>query len=160
MMMLDQDMGRPRRRDAPIREAIIAYLSEPRSAGEVADHIGRPIPTATGHLNAARKLGLIKRVARSRYALATFERSLEPALGVCARPQAKTRLRRRIIELLHNTRTENDLHLLTEASRAEIKGELHRLRRHAFLQGDAVTGLRLRDHALRRFSHSIRNSVS
>lgn len=36
----------------PIRDAILAYLSEPRQAKQVAGCIGRSIPTATGHLGA------------------------------------------------------------------------------------------------------------
>lgn len=144
-------------RPAPIRAAILAYLSQPRSAGEVADHICRPIPTATGHLNAARKLGLVTRLARSQYALAGFDGDLMPQPRTRARPHDETRLRRTIIDLLHDTRTETDLHLLTNAPPDQIRNEIHRLWRHAFVQGDATTGFRLRDHIRRRLAGSIRN---
>ncbi len=51
----------------PIRDAILAYLSEPRQAKQVASCIGRSIPTATGHLGAMRRLGLVVRTGYGRY---------------------------------------------------------------------------------------------
>jgi len=55
--------GRPQ----PIRDAILAFLGEPRQARDVAAHIGRPVSTATGHLAAMRRRGLVVRVAPGRY---------------------------------------------------------------------------------------------
>ena len=55
--------GRPQ----PIRDAILAFLGEPRRAQDVAAHIGRPVSTATGHLAAMRRLGLVVRAAPGRY---------------------------------------------------------------------------------------------
>ncbi len=55
--------GRPQ----PIRDAILAFLGEPRQAQDVAAHIGRPVSTATGHLAAMRRLGLVLRIAPGRY---------------------------------------------------------------------------------------------
>jgi len=54
-------------RPQPIRDAILAYLSEPRQAKEVATHIDRPVPDATGHLAAMRRLGLVVRTGYGRY---------------------------------------------------------------------------------------------
>lgn len=54
-------------RPQPVRDAIFAYLSEPRQAKEVATHIGRPVPNATGHLAAMRRLGLVVRTGYGRY---------------------------------------------------------------------------------------------
>lgn len=54
-------------RPQPIRDAILAYLSEPRQAKQVARCIGRPIPTATGHLGAMCRLGLVVRTGYGRY---------------------------------------------------------------------------------------------
>jgi len=51
----------------PIRDAILAFLGEPRQAQDVAAHIGRPVSTATGHLAAMRRLGLVLRIAPGRY---------------------------------------------------------------------------------------------
>jgi len=60
------------RRPQPIRDAILAFLSEPRSARAIADHIGRPVPTATGHLAAMRRLGLVSRLGFAAYARADY----------------------------------------------------------------------------------------
>lgn len=60
------------RRPQPIRDAILAFLSEPRSARAIADHIGRPVPTATGHLAAMRRRGLVLRLGFAAYARADY----------------------------------------------------------------------------------------
>ena len=67
-------------RRQPIRDAILAFLGEPRRAQDVAAHIGRPVSTATGHLAAMRRLGLVVRAAPGRY-----ERA-EPVSGQMRRP--------------------------------------------------------------------------
>lgn len=43
------------------------FLGEPHQARNVAAHIGRPMSTATGHLAAMRRLGLVVRIAPGRY---------------------------------------------------------------------------------------------
>ncbi len=55
------------KRPQPIRDSIMAFLSEPRTASAIAAHIGRPVPTATGHLAAMRRLGLVVRPRFSTY---------------------------------------------------------------------------------------------
>lgn len=57
----------PHARPQPIRDAILAFLSEPRQAWEVAAHIGRSIPNATGHLTAMCRCGVSVRVGYGRY---------------------------------------------------------------------------------------------
>ncbi len=57
----------PHARPQPIRDAILAFLSEPRQAQEVAAHIGRNIPNATGHLTAMCRRGVAVRVGYGRY---------------------------------------------------------------------------------------------
>ena len=54
-------------RRQPIRDAILAFLDEPRQAQDVAAHIGRPVSTAAGHLAAMRRSGLVVRIAHGRY---------------------------------------------------------------------------------------------
>ena len=56
-------------RPQPIRDAILAYLSQPRLAVDIARHIRRPVPTTTGHLAAMRRLGLVDRVGYGPYVL-------------------------------------------------------------------------------------------
>ena len=63
--------SRPRRQQ-PIRDAIMAFLSEPRSARAIADRIGRPVPTATGHLGAMQRCGLVRRLGFAAYARADY----------------------------------------------------------------------------------------
>lgn len=61
----------PPRRPQPIRDAILTYLAdEPRQALAVAAHIARPVATATGHLAAMRRRGLVVRVGWGVYARA------------------------------------------------------------------------------------------
>ena len=54
-------------RPQPIRDAILAFLGEPRQAREVAAHISRPVSNATGHLAAMRRRGLVVRTGPGRY---------------------------------------------------------------------------------------------
>lgn len=56
-----------RRRPQPIRDAILAFLGEPRQAADVAAHIGRSLSCTTSHLAAMRRLGLAVRIAHGRY---------------------------------------------------------------------------------------------
>jgi hypothetical protein len=50
-------------RPQPIRDAILAFLVEPKSAKEIALHIDRPVPVATGHLRAMRVRNLVVRIS-------------------------------------------------------------------------------------------------
>ena len=56
-------------RPQPIRDAILAYLTEPRRALDIAAHIERSIATATGHLAAMKRRGLVVSVKHGVYAL-------------------------------------------------------------------------------------------
>lgn len=55
------------KRPQPVRDAILAFLTQERQAKEIADHIGRPVPNATGHLAAMGRRGLVVRTAYGRY---------------------------------------------------------------------------------------------
>ena len=54
-------------RKQPIRDAIMAYLTEARSAKQVAGQIDRKVSVATGHLRAMRLRGLVVRVGWGQY---------------------------------------------------------------------------------------------
>lgn len=54
-------------RRQPIRDAVLAFLGEPRQAVDVAAHIGRSLSCTTSHLAAMRRLGLSVRIAHGRY---------------------------------------------------------------------------------------------
>lgn len=76
-----------RPRSQPIRDTLLAYLDEPRQACDVARHIGRTIPIATGHLGQMTRLGLVVRVAYGVYQLRdTCTRAPEPETIERGRP--------------------------------------------------------------------------
>src|ERR1700744_699460 len=52
-----------RHRRHPVRDAITAFLVEPRTVKQVADHIERRTSTATGHLRAMHRRALIVRLS-------------------------------------------------------------------------------------------------
>ena len=56
-------------RSQPTRDAILEYLTEPRSVREIALHIDRSRETTGSHLTDMRRRGLIKRVGYGVYAL-------------------------------------------------------------------------------------------
>lgn len=56
-------------RPQPVRDAIMACLSEPRQAVQIAQTVERTVPNVTGHLRAMLRLGLVERVGYGRYAL-------------------------------------------------------------------------------------------
>ena len=51
-----------RPRPQPIRDKIIAFLSEPRPVAAIATHIEWSVPVTTGHLGAMRRRGPVKRL--------------------------------------------------------------------------------------------------
>lgn len=55
-------------RPQPIRDAILDYLTEPRRAMQIAAHIKRSTATATGHLAAMKRRGLVVSVKHGVYA--------------------------------------------------------------------------------------------
>lgn len=54
-------------RAQPIRDAILAFLVEPRQVQDVAAPIGRPVSNAASHLAAMQRRGLVVRTAHGRY---------------------------------------------------------------------------------------------
>ena len=91
-----------------IRAEILAFLNQPQSAREIATHIERTVPNATGHLRAACKLGLVVRVDWERYVRADrCEAAPDPAT-------------------IRRPNSDQDL-LLSVADRAEPLDDLARL---------------------------------
>lgn len=72
-------------RPQPVRDQILAFLTEPRQAFEVAAHTGRRTATITGHMRAMLKLNLVERVGYGRYAR-TGSGSVLPSAGALVRP--------------------------------------------------------------------------
>lgn len=55
------------KRPQPVRDMILAFLTQQRQAKEIANHIGRSVPNATGHLAAMGRRGLVVRTAYGCY---------------------------------------------------------------------------------------------
>jgi DNA-binding IclR family transcriptional regulator len=71
-------------RPQPVRDAILACLSQPRRVMEVAACIGRPGSTTTGHLGAMKRLGLVVQVERGVYARPGQHKTRQLSLSVAA----------------------------------------------------------------------------
>ena len=69
-------------RPQPIRDAILDYLTVPRRAMDIAAHIERPIATATGHLAAMKRRGLVVSVKHGVYARPDWHELREKNVGV------------------------------------------------------------------------------
>ena len=128
-------------RPAPIRDTILRFLTVPRSAAEVALHIERPVPTATGHLAAMRRLGLVKRVGRSAYAGASYE---GPAVNLESRRSLSDRgIRRLLWGLLHQRSSILGLVCKTGAPADIIRAAIRDLWLSGVVRGDEQSGYRL-----------------
>ena len=115
-------LGRPRRQ--PIRDAIMAYLTEARSAKQIAEHIERKVSVATGHLRAMRVRGLVVRVGWGQYIRADR----------CDSPPDPTTITRANLTMSlvqrHAAEAESLEHLQTLTGRSAVRvlQAVHRLR--------------------------------
>jgi hypothetical protein len=129
----------PRRQ--PIRDAILAFMTGPRSAGQIAEHIERPVPTATGHLRAMIRLGLVRRIAFGTYAPAAYT---GPGDRIPQRRSKSSKeLRHQVREFLDTFASVQGLHLRTGKSESSIRIALPDLWFSGLLEGNEVTGYRL-----------------
>lgn len=154
IVALHEELGPLATRSAPIREAILLFLSQPRTAREIAEHINRPVPTATGHLSAALKRGLVKRMAGSAYVRSDYADA-----GSCCPSPARRRatdrdtiIRARLLPLLVERRHETELCRLADAALPEVRRVLHGIWLNGWLSGDSTAGYRLAPWRLRRNS--------
>ena len=135
--------GAPRpTRPQPIRDAILAYLTEPRAAIDVALLIKRPVPTATGHLAAMRRLGLIKRLGYAAYARADYE---GPAMSFRRRrATAVPALREGLSKLMRKRRrTAPALASESGAAIADVRAAIWELWLSGLVIGDDEAGYRV-----------------
>lgn len=132
------------RRPQPIRDTILRFLTEPRSAAEIAEHIARPVPTATGHLAAMIRLGLARRLAFGTYAPATYA---GPSLKLPnRRSHSSKELRQRLRVLLSDRCGIQDLSLRAGASEVDIRLALRELWLSGIIEGADEVGYRLTHH--------------
>ncbi|MDE1905060.1 MAG: hypothetical protein KGH75_01235 [Rhodospirillales bacterium] len=116
-------------------------MSEPRSAGEIAEHIQRPVPTATGHLRAMIQRGLVRRIAFGTYALAGYT---GPDVRIPQRRAESSReLRSTLRTYLGDVCSVQGLHLRTGVSEKAVRVALRDLWFSGLLEGDEASGYRL-----------------
>jgi hypothetical protein len=119
-------------RASPIRDMIGSFLSEPRAARDVAEHIERPVPVATGHLASMCRLGLARRIGQNAYVAAGY--SGPPVQFPYKRTTELNALRRQIRPLLSKRVNSAGIWHKTGASIDDIRGAL----REMWLSGDVI----------------------
>ena len=124
-------------RKQPIRDAIMAYLTEARSAKQIAEHIERKVSIATGHLRAMRLRGLVVRVGWGQYV----------RTDRCEAPPDPTTITRanstRELVLLHAPAASSLEHLkqLTGRSSVRLTQSVERLRAAGYPIPERATAL-------------------
>ena len=102
-------------RKQPIRDAIMAYLTEARSAKQIAEHIERKVSIATGHLRAMAIRGLVVRVGWGQY-IRTDRCDAPPDPTTISRANSTVSLVRR-----HAAEAESLEHLQTLTGRSAVR---------------------------------------
>ena len=111
------------RRRQPVRDAILAFLVEPRSAKELADHIDRKVSVATGHLRAMSLRNLVVRVSWGVWVRSDrCQHAPDPATIRRNNPAQDA-----LLEHLAQPRTVEDLERLTGKSRSKIRDLLTKM---------------------------------
>jgi hypothetical protein len=128
-------------RRQPIRDAILGFMTGPRSAGQIAEHIERPVPTATGHLRAMIRLGLVRRIAFGTYAPAAYTGPDDRIPQ--RRAESSKELRHQVRQFLDTFASVQGLHLRTGQSEKSIRVALRDLWFSGLLEGDEKAGYRL-----------------
>lgn len=138
---LTKSLGPIATRRSPVRDMILAFLSDARRAADIAAHIQRTVPITTGHLAAMQRLGLVKRIGRATYALATYTGE-GTELG--ARKSGSTLvLRQKLRALLIERRSLSDLCAETHEPSDTIVAALRDLWFSGFVTGDRINGYKL-----------------
>ncbi len=133
-------------RPSPIRDLIGAFLSEPRGAREVAEHINRPVPVATGHLAAMCRLGLAQRIGQNAYATAEYDGL--PVQYPSKRTTHHNGLRRKIRPLLSKRINSAGIWHKTGAPIEDIRGALREMWLSGAVIGDDQNGYILKEASL------------
>jgi hypothetical protein len=128
--------GPTRLRRHPIRDSIMAFLVEPRTVKQVADHIKRRTSTATGHLRAMHKRALIVRLRWGVWV----------RRDKCKNPPDQTSIRRgrptqdALLDHLRDPKTLEELEQITGDPRRTIQAALAAMVKRAALErGDDGT---------------------
>jgi hypothetical protein len=119
-----------RQRRHPIRDAIMAFLIEPRTVKQVADHIERRTSTATGHLRAMHRKALIVRLRWGVWV----------RRDKCKNPPDQTSIHRgrptqdALLDHLHEPKTLEKLQQITGDPRRTIQAALATMVKRATLE--------------------------
>ena len=122
-----------RPRPQPIRDKIIAFLSEPRPVAAIATHIEWSVPVTTGHLGAMRRRGPVKRLGYTTYAPGSYD---GPPLRLrIRRPSTPRTLRQELAALLGQRSSCLALHLKTCASLESVRAALREMCQSGLVAG-------------------------
>lgn len=138
---LTKDLGPIATRRSPVRDMILAFLPGPRRAADIAAHIQRTVPITTGHLAAMQRLGLVKRIGRATYALATY--TGEGAELGARKSGSAVVLRQKLRMLLTERRSLADLCAETHEPSETIAIALRDLWFSGIVMGDRINGYKL-----------------
>ena len=130
-------------RPSPIRDMIGNFLSEPRAARDVAKHIERPVPVATGHLAAMCRLGLAQRIGQNAYVAAGYEGP--PVQFPYGKTKGLNELRRQIRPLLSKRINAAGIWHRTGAPIEDIRGALREMWLSGAVIGDDRSGYILKE---------------
>jgi len=128
-------------RPQPIRDAILRFLTSPRSAAEIAEHIERPVPTTTGHLRAMIECGLVSRIAFGTYAPRDYT---GPAIRLpLRRSQSSKALRAHLFVHLRERSSIRGLHLKTGVSADLVRQAVRDLWLSGLVAGNEAEGFQV-----------------
>jgi len=128
-------------RPQPVRDAILNFLTIPRSAGEIAEHIDRPVPTTTGHLRAMIQCGLVRRIGFGTYAPGSYD---GPAVQLPQRRSQSSRMvRAQLVAHLHELSSVQGLHLKTGVPAELVRQALRDLWLSGLVAGNEAEGFRI-----------------
>jgi hypothetical protein len=122
--------GPSRQRRHPIRDAITAFLTEPRTVKQIAEHIERRTSTAMGHLRAMHKRALIVRLRWGVWV----------RRDKCKNPPDQASIRRgrptqdALLDHLHEPKTLEELEQITGDPRRTIQAALATMVKRAALE--------------------------
>lgn len=121
---------RPQVRPQPVRDEILAYLTKPRHAYEIAAHTGRRTATITGHMQAMMRLKLVERVAYGVYARAGTQDASPPSAAL-VRPHPT---RERILAFLTEPRHVDDIAAHLDKPRGSVAPQLRAMIDHGLVR--------------------------
>lgn len=116
-------------RAQPVRDAILAFMTEPRQAFEIARHTGKATASITGHMRAMLVLGLVERIAYGRYALAGTS-VVPPNDAALMRPNLRTDA---VLATLTQPKTSDEVATALQLSVEKLLPHLMKMRKNGVI---------------------------